>query len=46
MLDRAVTLGGRGAYVIQAAIASLQIAERIDWPQVAEMYQRLADLTG
>jgi RNA polymerase sigma-70 factor, ECF subfamily len=46
MLDRAVTLGGRGAYVIQAAIASLQIAERIDWPQVAEMYQRLANLTG
>ena len=27
-------------------IASLQTAERIDWPQVAEMYRRLADLTG
>ena len=45
-LDRAVALGGRGAYVIQAAIASLQTAERIDWPQVAGLYRRLADLTG
>ena len=46
VLDRAVALGGRGAYVIQAAIASLQTAERIDWPQVAELYRRLAGLTG
>jgi RNA polymerase sigma-70 factor, ECF subfamily len=45
-LDQAVARGGRGAYVIQAAIASLQAAERIDWPQVADMYRRLADLTG
>ena len=34
-LDRAVAQGGRGAYVIQAAIASLQTAEPIDCPQVA-----------
>jgi predicted RNA polymerase sigma factor len=46
VLDRAVRLGGRGAYVLQAAIASLQTAERIDWPQVAELYRRLAELTG
>jgi len=46
VLDRAVALGGRGAYVIQAVIASLQTAERIDWPRVAEMYRRLAELTG
>jgi predicted RNA polymerase sigma factor len=46
VLDRALALGGRGAYVVQAAIASLQTAERIDWPQVAEMYRRLVDLTG
>ena len=39
VLDRAVALGGRGAYVIQAVIASLQTAERIDWPQVAESRQ-------
>jgi len=46
VLDRAIALGGRGAYVIQAAIASVQTAEPIDWPQVAELYRRLADLTG
>jgi len=45
-LGRAVALSGRGAYVIQAAIASLQTAGQIDWPQVAELYQRLAELTG
>ena len=45
-LDRALELGGRGAYVIQAVIASLQTAEPIDWPRIAEMYQRLAELTG
>jgi RNA polymerase sigma-70 factor, ECF subfamily len=46
VLDRGVRIGGRGAYVIQAAIASLQTAEQIDWPQVAELYRRLAELTG
>jgi RNA polymerase sigma-70 factor (ECF subfamily) len=46
VLDRAVALGGRGAYVIQAMIASLQAAEPIDWPQVAGLYRRLAELTG
>jgi len=46
VLDRALALGGRGAYVVQAAIASLQTAERIDWSQVAELYRRLVDLTG
>ncbi|WP_165977087.1 RNA polymerase sigma factor [Nonomuraea diastatica] len=46
VLDRALALGGRGAYVVQAVIASLQACERIDWPQVAAMYRRLADLTG
>ncbi|MGW0801570.1 RNA polymerase sigma factor [Nonomuraea sp. NPDC002799] len=46
VLDRALALGGRGAYVVQAAIASLQTREPIDWPQVAEMYGRLAELTG
>ena len=46
VLDRAVALGGRGAYVIQAAIASLQTAEQIDWPQVAELYRHLTELTG
>jgi RNA polymerase sigma-70 factor (ECF subfamily) len=46
VLDGAIALGGRGAYVVQAAIASLQTRDPIDWPQVAEMYRRLVDLTG
>ncbi len=46
MLDRAIALGGRGPYVIQAMIASLQSRARVDWPQVAELYRRLVDLTG
>jgi RNA polymerase sigma-70 factor (ECF subfamily) len=46
VLDRAIAQGGRGAYVVQAAIASLQTREQIDWPQVAELYRRLVELTG
>jgi RNA polymerase sigma-70 factor (ECF subfamily) len=45
VLDRALALGGRGTYVLQAAIASLQTQEHIDWPQVAALYDRLAALT-
>jgi RNA polymerase sigma-70 factor (ECF subfamily) len=37
---------GRGPYVIQAAIASLQAATPVDWPRVAGLYAELADLTG
>jgi RNA polymerase sigma-70 factor (ECF subfamily) len=36
----------RGAYLIQAAIASLQLADPIDWRQVAALYAELAELTG
>ena len=36
---------GRGPYVVQAAIASLQAADEVDWPQVAALYDRLAGLT-
>jgi RNA polymerase sigma-70 factor (ECF subfamily) len=46
VLERAMALGGGGAYVVQAAIASLQTRERIDWAQVAELYRRLVELTG
>jgi RNA polymerase sigma-70 factor (ECF subfamily) len=49
VLDQAIALRGPGAhgpYVLQAAIASMQTRERIDWPQVAETYRRLVDLTG
>jgi RNA polymerase sigma-70 factor (ECF subfamily) len=45
-LDRAMALGGRGPYVLQAAIASLQADAEIDWPQVAALYGELARLTG
>jgi RNA polymerase sigma-70 factor (ECF subfamily) len=36
----------RGPYMIQAAIASLQAAEPVDWRQVTALYAELADLTG
>ena len=45
-LDRALALQGRGAYVIQAAIASLHMEEERDWPQIAALYGELARLTG
>ena len=38
--------GRRGPYLIQAAIASLQLADPIDWRQVAALYAELAELTG
>jgi RNA polymerase sigma-70 factor (ECF subfamily) len=44
-LQRAIALHGRGAYVLQAAIASLQSEHEVDWPQVAALYARLAELT-
>jgi RNA polymerase sigma-70 factor (ECF subfamily) len=45
-LARAIALRGRGSYVLQAAIASLQTEAEIDWPEVVELYRRLAELTG
>jgi RNA polymerase sigma-70 factor (ECF subfamily) len=48
VLERALALRGRGrggAYVLHAAIASLQAEERIDWPQVAALHGELAQLT-
>jgi RNA polymerase sigma-70 factor (ECF subfamily) len=44
-LDRALALGGRGPYVVQAAIASLHAEEPQDWPQLAALYGELARLT-
>jgi RNA polymerase sigma-70 factor, ECF subfamily len=53
LLDRALAQAaglqsgsGTGPYVIQAAIASLQTQERLDWPQISMLYARLAELTG
>ncbi|MFZ0972161.1 MAG: DUF6596 domain-containing protein, partial [Solirubrobacteraceae bacterium] len=45
-LERAIALRGRGSYVLQAAIASLQAEERIDWHEVAALYGQLAQITG
>jgi RNA polymerase sigma-70 factor, ECF subfamily len=44
-LERAIALRGRGPYVLQAAIASLQGEERIDWNEVAALYGQLAQVT-
>ncbi len=45
-LDRAIALRGRGPYLLQAAIASLQAEERIDWNEVAALYEQLVQVTG
>jgi RNA polymerase sigma factor (sigma-70 family) len=45
-LERAIALLGRGAYVLQAAIASLQSDDEPDWPEIAALYARLAVVTG
>jgi RNA polymerase sigma-70 factor (ECF subfamily) len=46
VLERALALRGRGTYVLQAAIASLQVEPEIDWGEVAELYGQLSELTG
>jgi RNA polymerase sigma-70 factor (ECF subfamily) len=45
LLDRALALGGRGPYVMQAVIASLQSRDPINWAQIANMYRRLFEVT-
>jgi RNA polymerase sigma-70 factor, ECF subfamily len=44
-LGRAFALGGRGPYVIQAAIAALHTEAPRDWPQIAALYGELGRLT-
>jgi RNA polymerase sigma-70 factor (ECF subfamily) len=46
VLDRALGLGGRGSYVIQAAIASLHVDDPQDWRQIAALYGELGRVTG
>ena len=48
LLDRALddARAASGPYVIQAAVASLQAEEQLDWPQIAVLYGQLADRTG
>jgi RNA polymerase sigma-70 factor, ECF subfamily len=45
-LDRALALGGRGPYVLQAALAALHLDEPQDWRQIAALYGELARVTG
>jgi RNA polymerase sigma-70 factor (ECF subfamily) len=45
-LDRAIALGGRDHYVLQAAIAVLHVEDPPDWPQLAALYGELARMTG
>jgi len=45
-LDRALALGGRGPYVLQAALAALHVDDPPDWPQIAALYAELARSTG
>ncbi len=45
-LERAIALRGQGAYVLQAAIASLQTEEEIDWAEIQVLYEKLAAETG
>ena len=46
VLDRALALGGRGPYVLQAALAVLHSDEPQDWPQIAALYGELGRVTG
>jgi RNA polymerase sigma-70 factor, ECF subfamily len=45
-LERALALGGHGAYVVQAAIAALHLEEPQDWAELAILYGELARITG
>jgi RNA polymerase sigma-70 factor, ECF subfamily len=45
-LERALALGGRGPYALQAAIAALHSEDPQDWPQLAALYGELARRTG
>jgi RNA polymerase sigma-70 factor (ECF subfamily) len=46
VLDRAMALGGRGPYVLQAALASLHAEDVPDWEEIAALYGELARTTG
>ena len=45
-LDLALALGGRGSYVLQAAIAALHCDDPLDWTEIAALYAELARRTG
>jgi RNA polymerase sigma-70 factor, ECF subfamily len=45
-LDRALALGGRGPYALQAEIAALHMDDPPDWRHIAALYGELSHLTG
>jgi RNA polymerase sigma-70 factor (ECF subfamily) len=45
-IDRAMALGGRGPYLVQAAIAALHTDDPQDWRQIAALYGELFRMTG
>ncbi|HET9241973.1 MAG TPA: sigma-70 family RNA polymerase sigma factor [Gaiella sp.] len=44
-LERALVLGGRGPYVLQAAIAALHVEDPPDWARLAGLYGELGRVT-
>jgi RNA polymerase sigma-70 factor (ECF subfamily) len=46
LLDQAIALQGRGPYLLQAAIASLQADDPIDFREVGALYAELVEVTG
>jgi RNA polymerase sigma-70 factor, ECF subfamily len=46
VLAQALALRGRGPYVMQAAIASVQADDPIDWSEIASLHEELVRLTG
>ena len=45
VVDRALALGGRGPYVLQAAIAVLHTDDPPEWAEIAALYAELGRLT-
>jgi RNA polymerase sigma-70 factor (ECF subfamily) len=45
-LERGLALGGRGPYLLQAAIAALQADGRPDWEEIGSLYRELSARTG
>jgi RNA polymerase sigma-70 factor (ECF subfamily) len=46
LLERALTLHGKGPYLLQAAIAELHLHEPRDWVEIGLLYERLEQITG
>ena len=46
LVERALTLHGRGPYILQAAIADLHLREPRDWKEIVFLYDKLEQLTN